>query len=78
MARTVVAAETNVRSEWETLTRYRGAHPFIVSKLGSVVDAEDMAGIYHYERDPKRLSQTQGALPTAPRYLPLLLRRTRR
>src|SRR5262245_49700189 len=51
--------ETNFHQGWETLVQYRGAdHPFIIAKLGSVVGAEDLPGIYYYGRDRERMFAT--------------------
>jgi len=44
----------------ETLESYGGInHPFIISKLGSVVGSEDMEGVYFYGDIRKKLYQTQ-------------------
>ena len=67
--------ETNFHQGWETLSRYRGiAHPFIIAKLGSVVGAEDMAGIYYYGRDRERMFETQRVIHAGARYVTLLSR----
>ena len=45
---------------FQTLERYGGAsHPFIISKLGSVVDAHDREGIYFYGAYREELFATQ-------------------
>src|SRR5579871_6358695 len=45
---------------FETLASHGGAsHPFIISKLGSVVGLEDMPGIYFYGAVRERLYATQ-------------------
>jgi hypothetical protein len=65
--------ETNFHQGWETLARYRGtSHPFIIAKLGSVVGATDMAGIYYYGRDRERMYVTQRAIHDGARFVTLL------
>jgi hypothetical protein len=67
--------ETNFHQGWETLVRYDGAdHPFIIAKLGSVVGAQEMAGIYYYGRDRERMFATQGAIHDRARCITLLSR----
>jgi glycosyltransferase involved in cell wall biosynthesis len=67
--------ETNFHQGWETLARYRGtAHPFIIAKLGSVVGATDMAGIYYFGRDRERMYATQRAIHDGARFITLLSR----
>lgn len=45
---------------FDTLESYGGDdHPFVISKLGSVVGPEDMAGIYFYGRIRRRLYSIQ-------------------
>ena len=67
--------ETNFHQGWETLARYRGTHhPFIIAKLGSVVGATDMPGIYYYGRSRERLFETQRAIHVGARYVTLLSR----
>jgi hypothetical protein len=67
--------ETNFHQGWETLVHYGGAaHPFIIAKLGSVVGAEDQAGIYYYGRDRERMFATQRAIHRGARYITLLSR----
>ena len=67
------AVETNFHQGWETLERYGGtSHPFVIAKLGSVVGAEDMAGIYYYGRDRERMFETQRAIHERARFITLL------
>src|SRR5262245_39562789 len=55
--------ETNFHQGWETLAQYGGTtHPFIIAKLGSVVGASDMPGVYFYGRDRERMFATQRAI----------------
>jgi len=58
---------------FETVERYGGSHhPLIVSKLGSVVAAEDRAGIYFYGRQRKRLYGVQQRMSETSRFVTLL------
>jgi hypothetical protein len=58
---------------FETLERFRGAqHPFIISKLGSVVGSTDMEGIYFYGEQRKRLYATQERIARSSRYVTVL------
>ena len=58
---------------FETLRSYGGTrHPFIISKLGSVVGSEDMPGIYFYGQIRKRLYDTQVAINRTSRYITVL------
>lgn len=67
--------ETNFHQGWETLSQYGGAgHPLIIAKLGSVVGASDMAGIYYYGTDRQRMFETQRAIHANARYITLLSR----
>jgi hypothetical protein len=67
--------ETNFHQGWQTLSRCGGTgHPFIIAKLGSVVGAEDMAGIYYYGRDRERMFATQREIHAMARYVTLLSR----
>jgi hypothetical protein len=49
-----------------------GDHPFIIAKLGSVVGAEDMPGIYFHGRTRERLYETQREIAAAARYVTVL------
>lgn len=58
---------------FETLARRGGgSHPFIISKLGSVVGPADMDGIYFYGKRRRRLYETQEAINTASRFITVL------
>ena len=58
---------------YETLEHYGGAdHPFIISKLGSVVGPTDMDGIYFYGRQRERLYDTQRRIAERARFVALL------
>jgi glycosyltransferase involved in cell wall biosynthesis len=61
---------------FQTLERYGGSgHPFIISKLGSVVDARDREGIYFYGGYREELYATQERINAASRYVTLLSER---
>jgi hypothetical protein len=67
--------ETNFHQGWEALAKYGGSdHPFIVSKLGSVVGASDMPGVYYYGRIREQMYETQRAIHAGARYITLLSR----
>jgi glycosyltransferase involved in cell wall biosynthesis len=58
---------------FQTLEKHGGAgHPFIISKLGSVVDAHDREGIYFYGAYREELFATQERINRASRYVTLL------
>jgi glycosyltransferase involved in cell wall biosynthesis len=58
---------------FQTLEKYDGdKHPFIISKLGSVVDAHDREGIYFYGAYREELYATQERINAASRYVTLL------
>jgi len=58
---------------FETLKSYGGAsHPFIISKLGSVVGPQDMPGIYFYGEIRERLYACQSEIHVASRYVTVL------
>ncbi|MEO8576281.1 MAG: hypothetical protein ABI556_06270, partial [Gemmatimonadales bacterium] len=58
---------------FQTLEEYRGSgHPFIISKLGSVVDAHDREGIYFYGAYREELYATQERINASSRYVTLL------
>jgi glycosyltransferase involved in cell wall biosynthesis len=58
---------------FQTLEKYGGAsHPFIISKLGSVVDARDREGIYFYGAYREELYAAQQRINARSRYLTLL------
>jgi hypothetical protein len=55
------------------LQRYGGAdHPFIISKLGSVVGDEDLPGIYFYGGQRRRLFRVQRLIHRKSRYVTVL------
>jgi hypothetical protein len=58
---------------FETLERFDGVtHPFIISKLGSVVGARDLDGIYFYGEQRERLYETQVRIARRSRFVTLL------
>lgn len=58
---------------FETLERHGGAgHPFIVSKLGSVVGPDDRPGIYFYGAERARMFGTQTRIAATSRAVTLL------
>jgi glycosyltransferase involved in cell wall biosynthesis len=58
---------------FETLEAYGGSgHPFIISKLGSVVGPRDMDGIYFYGAARERLYSTQVKIQRTSKYVTLL------
>jgi len=52
-------------------------HPFIISKLGSVVSAEDAAGIYFYGKKRKQLYRLQEEINQTSRFIALLTEEAR-
>ena len=58
---------------FETLARFGGAeHPFIIAKLGSVVDSQDRTGIYFYGAQRAALYETQRQIHEAARFVTVL------
>jgi len=58
---------------FQTLEKYGGAgHPFIISKLGSVVDAHDREGIYFYGAYREELYGVQERINESSRYVTVL------
>jgi glycosyltransferase involved in cell wall biosynthesis len=58
---------------FEILETYGGKdHPFIISKLGSVVGPEDMDGIYFYGKRRKQLYSTQIKINQTSKYITVL------
>ncbi len=58
---------------FDVLRKYGGAdHPFIISKLGSVVGQRDMNGIYFYGRTRRALFATQQKIVRASKYVTVL------
>ena len=67
--------KTLFHSGFETLERYGGAsHPFIISKLGSVVGGGDQPGCYFYGRYRSQLFATQQRIARTSRYVTVLTR----
>ena len=65
--------KTLFHSGFDLLKRSGGArHPFIISKLGSVVGAEDLPGIYFYGDIRKKLYETQTRIHRTARYVTVL------
>lgn len=65
--------KTLFHSGFNTLAAHGGAdHPFIISKLGSVVGPRDMDGIYFYGEMRKQLFATQQKIHRASRYVTVL------
>jgi len=58
---------------FETLENHGGArHPFIISKLGSVVGPREIEGVYFHGTVRQRLFETQKRISEAARYITLL------
>jgi len=58
---------------FEVLEEYGGAqHPFIISKLGSVVASRDIDGVHFYGETRRRLYATQQRIRKASRYVTVL------
>ena len=58
---------------FDLLDAYGGKeHPFIISKLGSVVGPEDMDGIYFYGKIRNRLYSTQQKINQTSKYITVL------
>ena len=65
--------KTVFHAGFDTLQRYGGAHhPFIVSKLGSVVGPTDMPGVYFYGRQRESLYATQQRIAETSKFAALL------
>lgn len=65
--------KTEFHGGFQTLKKFGGTHhPFIISKLGSVVAPEDRPGIYFYGDYRKRLYETQCEINTTSRYVTVL------
>jgi glycosyltransferase involved in cell wall biosynthesis len=65
--------KTLFQEGFELLARHGGhQHPFIISKLGSVVGPEDRPGIYFYGRTRERLYATQARIHQASKYVTVL------
>jgi glycosyltransferase involved in cell wall biosynthesis len=60
---------------FDSLETYGGSdHPFIISKLGSVVGPEDMEGIYFYGKIREKMYSTQTKISQRSNYVTLLSR----
>src|SRR6185437_11837680 len=58
---------------FETLEQYGGArHPFLIAKLGSVVDKQDRPGIYFFGKTREHLFAIQRKIHGAARYVTVL------
>ena len=65
--------KTLFHSGFNLLEEHGGArHPFIISKLGSVVGAEDMPGVYFFGDVRRRLYETQAKIHRTARYVTVL------
>jgi glycosyltransferase involved in cell wall biosynthesis len=65
--------KTLFHAGFETLERYGGSgHPFIISKLGSVVGPRDLDGIYFYGTQRERLFATQERIAGTSRFVTVL------
>lgn len=65
--------KTLFHSGFETLERYGGAdHPFIIAKLGSVVGATVMEGVFFYGQQREAMFRIQERIARASRYVTLL------
>jgi glycosyltransferase involved in cell wall biosynthesis len=65
--------KTLFHSGFDTLCRYGGgSHPFIISKLGSVVGPKDMEGIYFYGERRRQLFETQRVIARTSTYVTVL------
>lgn len=65
--------KTLFNTGFETLEHYGGGrHPFIISKLGSVVGQRDMEGIYFYGEQRKHLFSVQERIHRHSRFITLL------
>lgn len=71
--------KTLFHTGFETLERHGGAdHPFIISKLGSVVDREDRDGVYFYGERRRRLFAVQERIAARSRFVTVLTAASRR
>lgn len=67
------AVKTLFHRGYETLRRYGGGHhPWVVSKLGSVVSDRDTEGIFFYGSQRERLFRIQEAIARSSRHVTLL------
>jgi hypothetical protein len=71
--------KTEVHRGFDTLEHYGGVgHPFVISKMGSVVGPHDTDGIYFYGERRKQLYATQERIQRASRFVTLLSEPARR
>jgi glycosyltransferase involved in cell wall biosynthesis len=67
------AVKTLFHKGFDTLENFGGKdHPFIISKLGSVVAPADMGGIYFYGEKREQLYETQEKIKVTSRYITVL------
>ena len=67
--------KTEFHMGFTTLEQYGGAdHPFIISKLGSLVDSRDREGVYFYGAEREKLFRIQERIDARSRYVTLLTR----
>jgi hypothetical protein len=67
------AVKTLFHNGFRTLAAYGGStHPFIISKLGSVVGPKDMDGIYFYGENREVLYSVQERISQSSRYVTVL------
>ncbi|HSP87260.1 MAG TPA: hypothetical protein VLN45_03950 [Ignavibacteriaceae bacterium] len=65
--------KTEFHLGFDTLEKYGGtSHPFIISKLGSVVGLKEMDGIYFYGDMHKKLLATQEKINNTSKYITVL------
>jgi len=65
--------KTEFHGGFDTLEKYGGtSHPFIISKLGSVVAQNEMKGIYFYGEIHKKLFATQEKINKTSKYITVL------
>ena len=65
--------KTLFHSGFETLEQYGGdSHPFIIAKLGSVVGAQEMEGVFFYGEQRAEMFRVQERIARAARYVTLL------
>ena len=65
--------KTLFHAGFETLERHGGSdHPFVIAKLGSVVGATDMEGVFFYGKQREEMFRTQERIARAARYVTLL------
>jgi hypothetical protein len=71
--------KTVFHAGFDTLEKYGGtSHPFIISKLGSVVGSTEMEGIYFYGDIHKRLLTTQEKINKTSRFITVLTKQAKK